>query len=387
MGGGARSRCHALKHVGRFLAVLCLHASFARAHVTDLADHRHEPGATYTAIAPSRTLVRVLYTVPEFDLERIDGEGRAPADHLDRVAAGMSFENLGAACRIVRSTATDYDAIGAYQYTFDFACPDPPDDLTFRYVLFDGDAAHANFTEIVLGDEVSHVTLDASSRTLDIPVTHLVWLRGVELPLEPPALPGAKPALVDYLRLGFAHVVTGFDHLAFVLALILLATRLRDVVVPITAFTVAHSLTLGLAATGVWVLPARVVEPLIAVSIVVVAVENVVALWRRPANAWVGDAAARARGWLTAFAFGLVHGFGFAALLRTIGLPAREFLVSLAAFNVGVELAQLAVVVLPFLLMRHLLQRTATYRAVASVASSVIAALGALWLVERLAAA
>ena len=355
--------------------------------MTDLADHRHEPGATYTAIAPSRTLVRVLYTVPAVDLARIDGERGAPADHLGRVAAGLSLENLGAACRIVRSTAIDYDAIGAYQYTFDFACPDPPDDLTFRYALFGDDAAHANFTEIVLGDEVSHVTLDASSRTLDIPVAHLVWLRDVDLPAEPPALPGEKPALVDYLRLGFAHVVTGFDHLAFVLALVLLATRLRDVVVPITAFTVAHSLTLGLAATGVWVLPGRIVEPLIAVSIVVVGLENVIALRRRPAGDWVGDAAARARRWLTAFAFGLVHGFGFAALLRAIGLPPREFLLSLAAFNVGVELAQLAVVVLPFLLMRHLLRRAAAYRTVASVVSSVVAALGALWLVERLAAA
>jgi hypothetical protein len=158
-----------------------------------------------------------------------------------------------------------------------------------------------------------------------------------ELSLERPA--SLADHVRDYLRLGIEHIFTGYDHLAFLFGLLVVAglgslrAGLRSVAGIVTAFTVAHSLTLIAAGLG-WVrLPPRVVEPAIALSIAYVAVENLVV--------------PRPRGrWLLTFGFGLVHGFGFASVLREIGLPPRGLVLSLVSFNLGVEIGQLAVVAL-----------------------------------------
>jgi hydrogenase/urease accessory protein HupE len=140
-------------------------------------------------------------------------------------------------------------------------------------------------------------------------------------------------------RLGVHHILTGYDHLVFLLALVLVGGRLRPLLVVVTAFTAAHSLTLGMAVLGVWAPSPRAVEPAIALSIAYVGVEN-----------WFVRSAERR--WLLTFPFGLVHGFGFAGALGEVSLPARDVPLALAAFNVGVEIGQLAVlaVVLPLVL-------------------------------------
>lgn len=154
------------------------------------------------------------------------------------------------------------------------------------------------------------------------------------------ASPPLRAQLGQYLRLGVEHIFTGYDHVAFVVTLLVLAAALRardalrHVLSVVTSFTVAHSLTLVSAALGWVVAPARVVEPVIALSILYVAASNL----RRDAPP------PRSRA-VTTFAFGLVHGLGFADVLRELGLPARATVPSLLAFNVGVELGQLAVVV------------------------------------------
>ncbi len=146
------------------------------------------------------------------------------------------------------------------------------------------------------------------------------------------ALPSRATALLQYARLGFDHVLAGWDHLAFVMALLFGVAGLRSLVGAVTAFTVAHSLTLALAATGVFSLPAWVVEPLIAWSVLLVLL----------AHLRVGPAQARA--WLPAFFFGLLHGFGFAGVLGEIGLPREARVTGLLGFNLGVEAGQLTVV-------------------------------------------
>jgi hydrogenase/urease accessory protein HupE len=173
-------------------------------------------------------------------------------------------------------------------------------------------------------------------------------------------------------RLGIQHILTGYDHLLFLLGLILVGGRLRPLLVVVTAFTVAHSVTLGLAALGVWAPSSRVVEPAIALSIAYVGVEN----W------FVRDADRR---WLITFPFGLVHGFGFAGALQEISLPSSQVPVALLAFNLGVEAGQLAVLalVLPAVLC---LARSPWFagRGV-KVTSAAIAAAGLFWFVSRLA--
>ena len=153
------------------------------------------------------------------------------------------------------------------------------------------------------------------------------------------AAAGAGEVAITYLRLGIEHILGGIDHLLFVLALVILVREWRRVAITVTAFTIAHSITLAAATLGFVNVPARPVEATIALSIVLVAVEIV--------NARRGRPSLTARWpWLVAFAFGLLHGFGFAGALSEVGLPQHAIPLALLFFNLGVEVGQLAFVAL-----------------------------------------
>jgi hypothetical protein len=195
-------------------------------------------------------------------------------------------------------------------------------------------------------------------------------------------LPNRATTVLQYARLGFEHVLTGWDHLAFVMALLFGVAGLRSLVGAVTAFTLAHTLTLALAATGVLTLPKDVVEPLIAWSVLLVLL----------AHLRLGPAQARA--WLPAFFFGLLHGFGFAGALGDIGLPHGARLTGLLGFNLGVEAGQLTVVLpiaaLAFALRRLLteswpaLRRTAALVLLAFAIHLTGAAIRSWWFLEDL---
>ena len=190
-------------------------------------------------------------------------------------------------------------------------------------------------------------------------------------PVEPPT---ALQTGRQYLGLGFVHIVPlGLDHILFVLGLFLLGTRTRPLVWQVSAFTVAHAATLSLAVFEIVSLPARVVEPLIALSVVYVAVENVLTDRLTP--------------WRPAvvFGFGLLHGLGFAGALGQLGLPEQERLLGLVSFNVGIELGQLLVIAVALASVGWC-RRRPWYRARIAVPASVaIAGVGLFWAVERLA--
>ncbi|HEY0841101.1 MAG TPA: HupE/UreJ family protein [Vulgatibacter sp.] len=187
------------------------------------------------------------------------------------------------------------------------------------------------------------------------------------------ALEAEEPGFLQWVGLGVEHILTGWDHLLFLVAIGIVATRLGELAGAITSFTVAHSITLGLAASGLVSIPAAVVEPAIAASIVLVAVENVVR--RDPL---------RGRAALT-FGFGLVHGFGFASVLAEEGIAGSDFAPALAGFNIGVEVGQLSLVALAILPVA-MARRTGWFdRLAIPVASAAVGSFGAYWLVERLA--
>lgn len=179
-------------------------------------------------------------------------------------------------------------------------------------------------------------------------------------------------ALGRYVKLGFRHILPeGLDHILFVLGLFLLSVRTKDLIKQITAFTVAHSLTLGLAVYGVVRLPSSIVEPLIAASIAFVAVENMVS---KEMRAWRP---------IVVFGFGLVHGLGFAGGLKDIGLARRDFLSALVGFNVGVEVGQLTVVTVAILAVGWW-SKSEKYRSyVITPASAAIAMIAIFWTFQR----
>ncbi|MEM6301695.1 MAG: HupE/UreJ family protein [Pseudomonadota bacterium] len=192
--------------------------------------------------------------------------------------------------------------------------------------------------------------------------------------------PDTLSVLFDYFFIGAEHIVFGWDHLLFVIALVLLVRGPWPVVKAATAFTVAHSITLVATVLGYSGLPARPVEALIALSIVFLAVEVALSL-REPDR----HTLTRTYPWAVAFAFGLVHGFGFAGSLAEIGLPQMQLATALFAFNIGVEAGQLAVVAITMLVLTGLARATkeAEARALTLITYS-IGSLGSYWLIEGL---
>lgn len=179
--------------------------------------------------------------------------------------------------------------------------------------------------------------------------------------------------VVRYVVSGFDHIVPkGLDHILFVIGLFLLSPRFRPLLIQITCFTIAHSITLALGALGIVSIPGSIVEPLIAASIVFVAVENLLTDRLHP--------------WRPAviFAFGLLHGLGFASVLGEFGMPTGDFVAALLAFNVGVEAGQLTVVAICYLAVGYFFGKKPWYRRViVAPASIAIAAIAIFWVLDR----
>jgi hydrogenase/urease accessory protein HupE len=190
----------------------------------------------------------------------------------------------------------------------------------------------------------------------------------------------ARPMLPAYFLLGIEHILTGIDHVFFVIGLILLVPALLRLVGALTAFTVAHSITLGAAALGFAGLPQASVEVVIALSILVVGYEVV-----RAARGITG--LTYAMPWAVAFGFGLLHGFGFAGALAQIGLPQDAKLGALLLFNLGVETGQLMIVVVAVPIVRWIATRTAELRRRIQVGAGYsLGAAAAFWMIQRVAA-
>jgi len=177
-----------------------------------------------------------------------------------------------------------------------------------------------------------------------------------------------------YIKLGFSHIIPdGFDHILFITGLCLLSTRLKLIIWQATAFTIAHSITLALSMKNVIVAPGAIVEPIIALSILFIAIENLLLSELKP--------------WRIAlvFGFGLIHGMGFASALNEIGLPRNKFFTSILSFNVGVELGQIAVILAVFLLLVVPFGKRPDYRKKVVFPASILIGLIALyWTIERL---
>jgi hydrogenase/urease accessory protein HupE len=223
-------------------------------------------------------------------------------------------------------------------------------------------AGHRQF--LIVSDEhgsvITKKLLNASDVTLQVPTGRV---------------PAAEaPTFWAFIKLGVEHIWLGYDHLLFLFALLVVCRSFRSIVAIISCFTLAHSLTLALATFNIVNLPSRLVEPAIAASIIFVGVENLLRRGEEPRGRW-----------LLTFAFGLIHGFGFASVLRDLGVgsAAQGIAMPLFAFNLGVELGQIviAAVVLPIVWM--LRKRETFMRRGVPAFSAVVALAGLYWLLER----
>lgn len=322
----------------------------------------HQGGTTgYATVSVAGQSVRYALSLPAEGLGDVTQDLRALAAS---VARHVAIEADGAACSAVPAeTRPPSGGRTSIEIVVLYACAGPIRNLTIR----DGIEAvlgvdHHTIADIQWPGGARQVIFEKGQREASIAATGNVS-------------PGdqAKDTFLFYLGLGVEHIIGGIDHLLFLLALLALSTSLWQTVKIVTAFTVAHSITLSLAALGLVDVPSSIVEPLIAASIVWVAVENLVA----PGGA--------GRRWLIAATFGLIHGLGFASALIELDLPRDALLKALIGFNIGVELGQLAfvAVVMPPLVWASRRGRLPRLPQALSVA---VALVGAVWLVDRIVA-
>lgn len=302
--------------------------------------------------------------------------GEVRAKHTEISAYALSRLQLasgGKPCpATVNAHLVDEHTDGAYAVLrFAANCPALSETLQVGYaLLFDVDPQHKGLFSLTAQGQTGTAIFSPDQATRQFTLKQ----------------PDALHQFLDYGREGVWHIWIGFDHILFLLALLLPAVVLREgrewravsafrpalweVLKIVTAFTLAHSITLSLATLGIVSLPSRWVESCIAASVVVAALNNVYPLFRE-------------RRWVMAFVFGLIHGFGFASVLSELGLPREALALALVGFNLGVEAGQLAIVSV-FLPLTYVLRHTRFYRrGMLFGGSLLVAALALVWLLER----
>ena len=346
-----------------------------------LPAHAHKPSDSYLALTVNADKVAGQWDIALRDLDFAigldqDGDGQLTWDEIRARHAAiaayaqqhLALSNAQGPCPIsIGEQLIDQHTDGAYSVLrFEAACPATVTSLSIDYRLFaELDPQHKGLLRLTQGGVTSTAIFDPAHARQTLA----------------PAAPDRWRQFSAYVKDGVWHIWIGFDHILFLLSLLLPAVLLAapannlrgafiDVLKVVTAFTLAHSLTLTLASLSLVSLPSRFVESAIAASVVVAALNNIFPLFRgkRP---------------LAAFVFGLIHGFGFASVLIDLGLPKGALLASLLGFNLGVEIGQLCIVAV-FLPLAFWLRKSWFYRRLlVAGGSGVIAVLAAVWFVER----
>jgi len=352
--------------VSAMLVIGAIGASPARAHLES---------DSFLKIETTGDRAKLRWDLPLLNLEpRLKPDGKIDEAALRSfLANGVTFKNAGVVC------TTEYGALrldersaGSYAVVEEtLSCPHPLSQLQIDYRLFfQSDPEHKAFVNLENRGAIRTVTLSRTAATATLVLSR----------------PERFSTFVTFVVEGIWHIWIGFDHILFLLTLLLPAALLRrdhhwvvpdnfrsvlrEIIEVVTSFTVAHSLTLALASLQIVELPTRLVESAIALSVVLTALNNITPIIERGR-------------WRLAFVFGLIHGFGFASVLSELGLPREHLVLALLGFNAGVEIGQLAIVAAVFPIL-YSLRRTVFYRRYFLLGGSGMTALVALlWFIER----
>ncbi|MDB5475105.1 MAG: HupE/UreJ family protein [Phenylobacterium sp.] len=359
--------------------------------------------------------IDLVMTIPLREVQRIGGGEAMPPDAAVEayLAARVYPSSAGRRCALVPPVQAPAAAAGFRKYDFTFRCPSPKDLSITSRAFFDLVPSHTNFAEVQ--DQASGAFAE-----------QLITRDRQSVEVSGEGASRLKTAsFLDFVGMGMMHIFTGVDHMSFLLGLVLISRRLRDLVFVVSGFTIGHSLTLALAVTGVIRPHAEFIDALVALTIVLIGAENIAEQTRKPLAiaavlggglglmalaAWAGVGqlpallllggglftsnylmmsgrladAGRFRMMITLI-FGLIHGFGFASNLLAMQLPTERLAELLVGFNVGVELGQLSLVLgVTGLVLGLRRLRLATPRPItADLAASFLVGLGVYWFVTR----
>lgn len=346
----------------------------------------HKPSDSYLNIKANENMLEGRWDIALRDLDfaiglDLDNDGNITWGEVKsrkNVINSYAFSHLrinssNTNCDIApKEFLIDHHSDGSYVVLgFNIECPEKSKSLTLNYSLFfDLDPQHKGLLNLNYdqNNQAAIFSLGNRKQTFDL-ITPSTWHQ-----------------FVDYCKEGVWHIWIGFDHILFLISLLLPAVFIRhskrwqpvnrfypsfiEVFKIVTAFTLAHSFTLTLATLNILVIPSRVVESVIALSVVLAALNNIFVICERYR-------------WVIAFVFGLIHGFGFASVLNDLGLSQNTLVLALVSFNIGVEFGQLVIVSL-FLPLAYLLRRTMFYRQIILFSGSIlIIILASLWFIER----
>jgi hypothetical protein len=380
---------HRCLHLPAWLASL---AVLALAMLAPTAAWAHKPSDSYLTVraAQGSSTLSIRWDIALRDLDYVlqldrDGNGeltwgevrQREADIIKLAVSRLAFTAADTACPLVSASPMllDKHSDGTYAVlSLNAQCPSLDAPLKARYsMLFDVDPSHRGLVQWVPpGVDTAQALVFGTESAEQV------------LTLQPG---GVWQTFKQYLKDGVWHIWIGYDHILFLLALLLPAVLLRkngqwepaatlrgafiEVVKVVTAFTLAHSITLTLASLQIITLPSRLVESVIAASVILAALNNL-------------RGTIEGRRWVMAFVFGLVHGFGFASVLADLGLPQGALVLALVGFNAGVEVGQLTIVAV-FLPLAFWLRGTRFYRVGVLIGGSLLVALlASWWLVQRM---
>ncbi len=359
--------------------------------------------------------VDLVMTIPVVEADRLSKDRSAPSDEAVKAYLTERVYPLSAGrrCELVPPVQTLSAVAGFRKYDFTFKCATPNDLQIHSGAFFDLVVSHTNFAQVqnALTSEFTEQLITVEHQTVDVTGGEGSRLKSARF--------------VEFIRMGMMHIFTGVDHMSFLLGLVLISRRLRDLVFVVTGFTLGHSLTLALAVTGVLRPHAEYIDALVALTIALIGAENIVVQTQKPRLValavggslalmavfqWLGFGglpsllllgaglftanyllisgnlrdAGRLRILIT-LVFGLIHGFGFAADLLQLQLPPERLAELLVGFNMGVEIGQLMLVAGATLLVALLAKYKFTLPrpVVVDVASAFLVGLGVFWFVSR----
>ncbi len=297
----------------------------------------------------------------------------------DKIVAALSADltvlNNGSKCETIEEKLVMVETLAErVSFMKVVRCADELGELKLENkIMLTAVGGYRHFGRIQLGEEVFTTVFDSQFPTYTMNLGDGVAVADGANPGTSGATVSAGSVFVRYLWQGLLHILIGFDHVLFVVCLLFASTSFRRLLVVITAFTIGHSITLSLSALDLFTLPDTLIEPLIALSIAYVAVEN---LYRRGKDVPYL--------YMTTLAFGLIHGFGFSYVLRDeVGLPTQALLPALFSFNAGVEIGQIAIVAICFPLLA-LVRGREWYPNFVRVVSGGTLVLAVYWLVTRI---
>lgn len=396
----------------RWLPLLIAAVAALLAPTAGWAHTRSESHSTWTIAGPQ---VRLTFTLPDLEAKRLGTAGAPPSDRVleDYLHAHLSVTSSGKACTLSEPPRPVSAASGYRRFELAFTCLSDKAITIGSSVLFERVPTHVNFAQIQTADgKFIEQLITQDQPTLDVSSAN-------------GASALASASFLKYVSMGVMHIFTGVDHQLFLVGLILLSRRLKDLLFVITGFTLGHSITLALAVTGLLRPHAEYIDALVGLTIALVGAENIAEATGKPTGVAIGSGlflivlavaklcglgglpalllfgaglfsasylmvsghlrdAARLRLVVT-LVFGLVHGFGFAADLLEMRLPPHRLAELLVGFNIGVEIGQLCLVVGVTGAIALLVRARLTFprQMVVDLASAFLAMMGLFWFVSR----